>query len=469
MGIFSHFRKKEREPSAVEDTLSSIAGATSAHEHAVIGDTIDPLADPSTIQRDLARATVMKIDAIESEMTLEFVNTTPLGRSGNTLTPVVAEHAATYGTAHASEPSQAGPKAAIDQRGESTPPTPGAPASSAPTAGSVDPVTEWPDAPALEEAAILFASNQVAVAQQILQNAIQSDTLGPATQRAWSMLFDLHQLTGQREQFDALSLAYAGKFETSPPSWRDAAMPTPANSKPATTPSVVFSGVLDAQSAKQLARTQKLAEHHSALRLEFSRISSVDPIGCGLLLRVLKKLQKSGLELILVGAPDLASKIRAILMVGRRDETEAPWLLLLEILQLLNRQQEFEDVSIDYCITFEVSPPAFMAPKTKISTAHEGSPAESSTEVFFLLPRVIEGDIQHLVATIANHLGQHPLAMLDCQQLVRIDFSAAGELLNSLKPQSGQPIELHNLNYLVTTLLQTLGLPPGVRIMPRKS
>jgi hypothetical protein len=79
------------------------------------------------------------------------------------------------------------------------------------------------------------------------------------------------------------------------------------------------------------------------------------------LLRTLKNLKKTGHDLMLVGAQSLTDKIRAILQVGRRDETEAPWLLLLEILQLLHFEKAFEEASMDYCITFEVSPPSFEA------------------------------------------------------------------------------------------------------------
>ena len=133
-----------------------------------------------------------------------------------------------------------------------------------------------------------------------------------------------------------------------------------------TIPSIAFPAKLDAGIVKQLERIKNLAEMSPVLKLEFARVTQVDPVGCGLLLNILKRLQKSSHKLILVGAPELAEKIQAILQVGRRDETEAPWLLLLEVLRLLNRESDFEERSIDYCITFEVSPPAFVSPQDKV-------------------------------------------------------------------------------------------------------
>ena len=81
-------------------------------------------------------------------------------------------------------------------------------------------------------------------------------------------------------------------------------------------------------------------------------------------------------ELILVGAAELAAQIRAGIAIGRPDDTEGPWLLLLELLQLLNREKEFEETGMDYCVTFEVSPPSFVAPhKVAMAPAQRAPPS----------------------------------------------------------------------------------------------
>ncbi len=456
MGIFSRFRKKEQQPSPPEDRESLDGWHGAPANRATLGDTLDQLSRATTIQRDIARATTLKIDAIESEMALEFVSTTQFGTTGNTIAPAASsEHQAD------SPPELVMPLVDL-------PAPPAAATDSAADANRVAP--ELPSAPAIEEAAILFANAQTALAEQILQAALQDEGLGAAAPVAWNMLFDLYQVTGQRAQFDALSIGFAGKFETSPPAWIDT--PALAASQAAdktAIPSVAFAGVLNAQIGKQLARAQKLAESHPALRLEFVRVSAVDPVGCGLLLRILKKLQKAGLELVLVGAPQLADKIRAILAVGRRDETEAPWLLLLEILRLLNREQEFEESSIDYCVTFEVSPPAFSAPETRVTTAQEESAPDDSTQDAFVMPLLIEGDTRQLIGTITAFAAQHDPVILDCSQLARVDFSAAGQLLNGLASVAGKTVELHNVNHLVAALLHVLGMQHIARILPRKN
>ena len=39
--------------------------------------------------------------------------------------------------------------------------------------------------------------------------------------------------------------------------------------------------------------------------------------------------------------------------------SDAAWMLLLDVQRLLNRQADFEETGIQYCITYEVSPPSW--------------------------------------------------------------------------------------------------------------
>ncbi|MGS0742129.1 STAS domain-containing protein [Glaciimonas sp. GG7] len=329
----------------------------------------------------------------------------------------------------------------------------------------------------VEEAALLFANSQSDIAEQLLKEAILEDGLGAATDIVWWMLLDLYHINGKQHQFDDLSVDFAHKFETSPPTWnkkRILHQDTDLHENSSPIPIIPFSGKLDIHISKQLERIQKLSVTHATLRLEFTQITSVDSVGCGLLLRMLKKLQKSGLELILVGTTELADNIRAILSVGRRDETTAPWLLLLEILHLLNNEQAFEDISIDYSITFEVSPPPFVAPVTKVTTANNETTSNRQSiksQPSFQMPTLIEGRIDALLAELQAHGHHHHPALIDCSRLARIDFNAAGQLMNGLHPliAQGRKIEFHDVNHLVAALFKVMGLYDVISIYTRKN
>jgi ABC-type transporter Mla MlaB component len=460
VGIFSLFGKKDRQQDEPAEKDSRAKRSTASRS-----------TPPKRVATHAARATAMKIDAIESEMSSEFVkpNSQPFNTQPGPNTVA--------GLPQAVEKPRAVAKKAPPA--ETLPPTMGTTTQfllGDETLGGDVAVAASANAAVIEEAAILFANGQTTMVEQVLNGALAEDSLGGSTLDAWGMLFDLYQITGKQQEFESLSIEFANKFERSPPGWASTDEPAakPAAAKPSgATPTVPFTGKLDGSSIKQLDRVKKLAETHRSLRLEFVKITEVAPVGCGLLLSVLKRLQKSGHDLILVGAPELANKIRSILRVGRRDETEVPWLLLLEILRLLNLEKEFEEVSIDYCVTFEVSPPAFAPPENKVTTAvAEAEPAQTGeTREAYMMPTVIEGRIDELILAIAAYSDDHDPAIIDCSRLARVDFNAAGRLLTGLAPfcQNGKTIEFHNVNYLVAALLSVMGLKDIVRILPRKS
>ncbi|HJU70688.1 MAG TPA: STAS domain-containing protein [Paucimonas sp.] len=459
MGIFSLFGKKDRQrgdtpADAFARKKRDVAAASLNTGNGPRTDTGGG-SDFSTVKRKVvAQATTMKIDAIESEMSSEFVK------------PLPSEYPLP------GSPAQNPAMASVPPSPDSYDTVPGLLPNNE---NFQQPITLSPSeaAPLVDEAAILFANGQMELVESMLLAAIQGDAFDPATLAVWRMLLELYQVTGKRPEFESLSIEYASKFETSPPAWVEnfTAPQAAPTTLPKTTPTVPFAAKLDGGIVKQLERVQNLAANHHVLRLEFMRVTEVTPVGCGILLSVLKKLQRSGNDLILVGAPHLAGQIRAILEVGRRDETEIPWLLLLEILQLLNLEKEFEEASIDYCVTFEVSPPAFVAPKNRITTVVEDETASRPESGHFMMPAVITGRTDQLIDSIAAHAADHHSAILDCMHLLRVDFGAAGQLLTGLMPiaSAGAEIELRNVNHLVAALFQVIGLQNIARILPRKN
>ncbi|MGE5651074.1 MAG: STAS domain-containing protein [Bacillota bacterium] len=488
MGIFSLFGKKDGRQDNPADKASSRSNRSTPSpvqrsERKTDSTNSGRLPAPKR-DAQAALATVLKIDAIESEMSSEFKATTiqPIGSpaTSKASAPVAPPTTRAKPASPAAGPRAESKKNPVsDSAAQAQPNAPEMGAATdfllngSSTIGTIGVATSEVAA-VVEEAAIMYANGQIDVVEELLKNAIAEDLLDDATAAIWLMLFDLYQVTGNQQQFDNLSLAYASKFETSPPAWVGSTQqdtPQAPAAQPGTSPTVPFSGKLDGSSVKTVERIQKLAETHRALRLEFARVSEVDALGCGLLLNLLKKLQKSGHDLILVGAAELAEKIRASIAVGRRDDMEDSWLLLLEILQLLNREKDFEETSIDYCITFEVSPPAFVAPKTKVTTAATEAAASDTAGDNFMMPAVVEGRIDNLILAIVAHSDEHNPAIIDCSALKRVDFNAAGRLLTGLAPfcGNGKTLEFHQVNHLVAALFNVIGLNDIARILPRKN
>ena len=57
---------------------------------------------------------------------------------------------------------------------------------------------------------------------------------------------------------------------------------------------------------------------------------------------------------------------------GVRDADPAYWLTRLEALRLANRADQFDEAAIDYCVTYEVSPPSWSAARCKVHISSSG-------------------------------------------------------------------------------------------------
>ncbi len=394
-------------------------------------------------QREIARATAAKIDAIELAMTTDFFD----------------DAEARWGGARRA-PAAAG--AVLDAPGETELVT----------------LTDQPDAaaapasaPVVEESAILYANGQPALAEQMLRDALHD--LGRSERQPWWMLFDLYQAAGRELDFDSIAIDYASQFETSPPAY--------VNRMPASTPqgavaggvggvapAARFSGTLDAGAVARLGALQ--ASSGAPVRLDFSAIASATTEGCAALLAALQGLRAARREVVLAGADALLAVLRPMLAIGERSSGEAPWLLLLELLQLLNREKDFEETAMDYCVTFEVSPPSFEAPA-------QGSPAAAAAGTFtaeqrFMLPAVVDGDVTALLDAIVSYAAMDPDGpiVLDCVKLARIDFAAAGQLHACLRRLAvdERRIELRELNHLVAALLRLMNYGDCARLYAHK-
>lgn len=325
---------------------------------------------------------------------------------------------------------------------------------------------------AIEEAAILHASAQSDLALQLLLDATDTAASQSASatsvapqeheQLAWRMVFDLCQLGNLQQQFEQLALVYASRFETSPPQWNNRITQGSGQGIHQPAPSISFRGKLSANSMPLLERIQNLAASHPGISIECSGVTEADMQGCAHFLHVLQQISAQHRQLSVVGATGLLEKIRALIEPGRRDDNEAAWLLLIELLRLMNNEKQHEEVCLDYCVTYEVSPPAFVPP------AGFTRPSGLSGR-HFLLPRIITAPLDPLWEAINQHAADAKALVLDASQLVRIDFTVAAPLVDGLlRLHATKPVELRHTNELVGVLMQLVGGKDKLPILARK-
>ena len=469
MGLFSFLKKKSDAPPA--------PAAARPRPAAVSPSTRMPLDTEAERerQREIARATAAKIDEIELEMASDIFNDEAWGSPRRAPAAVAALAAGAAGAGGAVAVSTGAASTTVPDGGPHTDGLSGLDSALGTAAAPSS-------APAVEEAAILYANGQSDAAEQSLRATLAA---GGNDRMPWWMLFDLLQAGAREEAFDSIAIDYASHFETSPPAYRapaGAAAGTGNAGSPAfsgVTPTAGLSGCLDAGAGAQLARLQAPASGSAAaapVRIEFSAITGATPEGCAVLLATLQALRRAGRELVLAGADHLVGVLRPMLAIGEGTASQAPWLLLLELLLLMNREKDFEETAMDYCVTFEVSPPSFEAPaRTARSIGTDASGGRGGAGVEgdrFLLPAVIEGGGTALLAAIDAYAQARRLLVLDCSRLARIDYGAATVLVARLQAlaadgdesEGERRIELRDLNHLVAALLRLLGAGEPIRL-----
>jgi anti-anti-sigma regulatory factor len=454
VGLFSFLKKKSDTPPAQADVGPRPAATFAAAAATAAGGPstrmpLDTEAERER-QREIARATAAKIDEIELEMASDIFDDETWGSPRRAPAAV----AALTGAPAAAE---------VDLNTDVLDGPHGAPDAAAAPSG----------APAVEEAAILYANGQLDAAEQALRASLP----GAGSDRMpWWMLFDLYQANAREEAFDSIAIDYASHFETSPPTYRPApgaGQPSAGRAFSGVTPTVSLGGHLDAAVGAQLARLG--AASSAPVRLEFSTVAGATPEGCTVLLDALQALRRAGRELVLAGAEHLVAVLRPMLVIGERAASQSPWLLLLELLLLMNREKDFEETAMDYCVTFEVSPPSFETPARTALAVGAGSATHGGADGDrFMLPDLVGGDSAALLAAIDAHAAGRAVLVLDCSRLARIDYAAAAALMSRLRllagndgddeGGAGRKIELRDLNHLVAALLRLLGAGEPIRL-----
>ncbi len=328
-------------------------------------------------------------------------------------------------------------------------------------------------APALEEAAILYANRQDAAAQGALEEAAETEGIPPqAARQAWLMLFDLFENQGRRAEFEAAALEFAVRFETSPPAFNDRSLVKSVTTQAGNAPVVAFSGKLDAGAAKQFENLRVVAARSPALRLDFSKIDTIAVDGSVQMRAGLAALVKSGREISYIGGEHLIALLTRQIEVGRSDLPETFWHLLLDLYQAHNMQVEFEETALGYCITYEVSPPSWVDPpkKTPLPSNSQAPITEQLPDDAFYIKGEIEGSAEPALKEVGDFAAERETVVIDVFHVKRMDFIAAGTLLNlvSALKATGKQVEIRSPSPLLANLFVTMGFTAYCKLVRRK-
>ena len=374
---------------------------------------------------------------------------------------------------------------------------------------------EFVHEPDLEEAAIRFANGDHAGAEAGLLAVLTQHAQDPPAQQLeiWMTLFDLYRATGQQERFDTLALDFAGRFSRSAPLWFSipeqlglaSAAKTDAPAAPARRDfSWNAPASLTAQSVASLRASLERAA--SPWTLIWTRLKTMEDAALPALEKEFARWAEQKVQLVFTGAEVLQALLESHAQSGDRTGNPAWWSLRMAALRCMNRPDEFEMVALDYCVTYEVSPPSWIAPRCTYCDVLPDGDAEPSAlaPVQDLLanpnwnaatepaPLSMLADIGSSLApaqplpTLTGHIENDATAVLDalaegarpgqpliipCERLIRIDFSAAGSVLNWAADQQAKGLEVRfqDLHRLVAVFFNVIGISEHAWVVPRKN
>ena len=363
--------------------------------------------------------------------------------------------------------------------------------------------------PELEEAAIRFANGDNLGAEEGLREALQRTQGQSEFAEFWiAALFDLYRATDQQDKFDALALDFAAQLGRSAPAWHSMKETVSASGGPEaehTAPQDLRQKPLwEAPPTLDLSAMGELrlalANAQMPWFLDWNQLQEIQPEALKMLGSLFAQWCVQDVRLRFDGSAHLENVLRSYTPSGDKSTHNSWWRLRMDALRVMRMQDEFELVALDYCVTFEVSPPSWqdavceylhdgvsvartpLADSVHLSDEDEAeSPDSAATSLVGLdgLPPVVvalEGEILGDAAAVlqkleeGRHQGQGRL-VVSCARLIRVDFSAAGSILNWVanRQEEGFSVQFRDVHRLVGAFFNVIGINEHAKVVLRSN
>ncbi|MBN9323947.1 MAG: STAS domain-containing protein, partial [Delftia acidovorans] len=214
--------------------------------------------------------------------------------------------------------------------------------------------------------------------------------------------------------------------------------------------------------------------------LDWAAVAGIDDAAATPLEALLQQWAGSQGVFVLLNADRLLALLGTLAPSGDSSVDTLWWRLRMAVLRLMNRQDDFELVALDYCVTYEVSPTSWVDPVCQcltraIETEGADAPlsagvAATADAVRFALAGTIEGDASTWLDPVQEGASLGEPVFIDCTQLVRMDFAAAGSVLNwAAHMQSlGHVLQFGQLHQLVAVFFNVIGIQEHAQVTPRR-
>ncbi len=348
----------------------------------------------------------------------------------------------------------------------------------------------------LDEAVIAFANADFNQCEHALVALVKPDAARHRHPDTWHVLLDLYRATGQQVKFEALSLDYAHLFGRSSPQWYSLPKRLADATADARPDTRGVKGDVGWISPAQLDVDAVAKLRSVTLQLplpwvlDWSALERVDVEAAGQLQALFRQWAPQIIDMRWLGSERLLATLQEAAPTGVRDADPAFWMARLEALRLANRPDQFDETAIDYCVTYEVSPPSWEKASCQVRASGAGQHTsvppmsivgevasrfmesglsdEAGGEVTTVdLAGQLAGDISGTLQEIDRKLGNASLVQVSCARLIRVDFIAAGDLLNWVlaKRTEQRSITFVDAHRLVALFFGAMGINEQAKVL----
>lgn len=335
--------------------------------------------------------------------------------------------------------------------------------------------------PVLEQAAIRFASGDDWGAEQGLLSSMRAPGCLPAALQVWAAaLLDLYRATDNRAAFDALVMEFCATPGRVQPTWVRLADWAATDAAPMADPYGVGATTWTCPELLNLAGMEDLRDALSSQpmpwRIDWSSLTRIAPGAMPLLGELFASLCEEPVVLQFAGDQRLVQALRHMAPSRDRGVDAAWWLVLLNALRCMRLQDDFELAALDYCITYELVPPDWTDARCDYSEVSAldlaGAAPHTHAAPDPLQPGLrgeMVGDASAGLAMMEMlHQPGQPL-VVDCAGLLRVDFAAAGSMLNWASGQHAQGVHVQfkQVHRLVAAFFTIVGIHEFATVVPR--
>ena len=361
----------------------------------------------------------------------------------------------------------------------------------------------------LEEAAIRFANGDDDGAEAGLL-----DILGPGGSRqdhpeSWLTLFDLYRASEQQDKFELAALQFVERFNRSAPQWFSmpamVKMLSPQRMRTGNGPTSDWICPSTVGIQTVVALTAALAKAPMPWCLDWTNLKSIEASAVQPLYKVFTAWATQPVQLRFIGDLQLQKVLQSATPSNNRSTAQDCWQLRMQALRVTHRPDDFELAALDFCVTYEVSPPAWESARCEFKPldstgdtlgsetiigdvsrdfassqqmSRPGGDSQLDSQMSAMRPSnvlsvelsgIIQGDAIAVLDKLGHKLHGADIMLISCTKLIRVDFSAAGTLLNwvSARQAENRTVQFSDVNRLVAAFFNVIGITENATVVVR--